>query len=91
MCSNYYLIYAIEIHFLFCMYVGEGRDSKTFSDLLKEVNVIASSLFEQEDDLTQSRVRRVLEMFGVKNLYPSDIIKHHILPVFTTGIWQVCM
>ena len=40
------------------------------------------SLFDDHDDLTQSRVRKILGLLGVKNLYPADIIRHHILPQF---------
>ena len=48
-----------------------------------------SALFEEGEVLIQSRVRKVLELIGVRNLYPMDIIKHHILPQFTTGTWKV--
>jgi hypothetical protein len=54
------------------------------------MRVVASALFEEGEVLIQSRVRKVLELIGVRNLYPMDIIKHHILPQFTTGTWKVC-
>ena len=51
--------------------------------------MVESALFEEGEVLIQSRVRKVLELIGVRNLYPMDIIKHHILPQFTTGTWKV--
>ena len=53
------------------------------------MRVIESALLEEGEVLIQSRVRKVLELIGVRNLYPLDIIKHHILPQFTTGTWKV--
>lgn len=47
------------------------------------------NLFKEGDDLIQSRVRKVLERLGVRNLYPADIIKHHIVPVFTSSTCSV--
>ena len=40
------------------------------------------ALFNEGEDMVQSRIRKVLELLGVKNLYPTYIIKHHILPQF---------
>lgn len=54
------------------------------------MSVVETALFEEGEVLVQSRVRKVLELIGVRNLYPVDIIKHHILPQFTSGIWKVC-
>ena len=51
--------------------------------------MVDSFLFDLEDELARSRVHRLLEMLGVKNLYPADIIKHHILPQFNSGGWKV--
>ena len=51
--------------------------------------MVESALFEEGEVLIQSRVRKVLELIGVRNLYPMDIIKHHILPQFTAGTWKV--
>lgn len=63
--------------------------SREFKAIFKEMSVIETSLFEEGDSLVQSRVRKVLELIGVRNLYPADIIKHHILPQFTKGSWKV--
>ena len=46
------------------------------------MKVLNLSLFDEGDDLVQSRVRKVLELIGVKNLHPIDVIRHHILPQF---------
>ena len=51
--------------------------------------MVETALFEEGEALVQSRVRKVLELIGVRNLYPMDIIKHHILPQFKTGTWKV--
>ena len=62
-----------------------------FGPLFRELKVVTSSLFSLDDDLTRSRVHKMLQLLGVKNLYPTDIIQHHILPVFTSGKWKVIM
>ena len=54
------------------------------------MSIVETALFEEGEVLVQSRVRKVLELIGVRNLYPVDIIKHHILPQFTSGSWKVC-
>jgi len=46
--------------------------------------VLDLSLFNRSDDLTQSRLRKVLELLGVKSLYPVHILRHHIIPRFKT-------
>ena len=73
-------------------YIGEREvrsSSREFKTIYKEMRVMESALFEEGEVLIQSRVRKVLELIGVRNLYPMDIIKHHILPQFTTGTWKV--
>jgi hypothetical protein len=75
-----------------CVHVGEREarpSSREFKAIYKEMRVVESTLFEEGEVLIQSRVRKVLELIGVRNLYPMDIIKHHILPQFTTGTWKV--
>ena len=49
------------------------------------MRVLDSLLLQEGDDLVQSRVRKVLEWLGVKNLQPMDVIRHHILPQFKQG------
>ena len=63
---------------------GFDMESKStnFKKIYREMKVLDLSLFNEGDDLTQSRLRKVLELLGVKSLYPADIIKHHILPRF---------
>ena len=51
--------------------------------------MVDSAVFDEGDALVQSRVRKVLELIGVRNLYPMDIIKHHILPQLKSGEWKV--
>ena len=53
------------------------------------MKVVDLSLFEEGDDLVQLRVRKMLELLGVKNLYPSEIINFHILPQFKQEHWMV--
>ena len=62
-----------------------------FKTIFREMSIVETALFEEGEVLVQSRVRKVLELIGVKNLYPVDIIKHHILPQFTSGTWKVCV
>ena len=74
-------------------YVAGERESKSsnreFKAIFKEMSVLETALFEEGEALVQSRIRKVLELIGVRNLYPVDIIKHHILPQFTSGSWKV--
>ena len=39
------------------------------------------------------RIHSVLELIGVREMFPAEIIKHHILPCFQTEQWKVgiCM
>ena len=75
------------------IHVGD-REAKSssheFKTIFREMSIVESALFEEGEVLVQSRVRKVLELIGVRNLYPVDIIKHHILPQFTSGSWKVC-
>lgn len=62
---------------------SEDDDSdKRYKEIHEEMRVLDSALFDEGDDLVQSRVRKVLEYLGVRPLQPSDVIKHHILPRF---------
>ena len=71
-------------------HISESRGrSHEFKAIFKEMKVVETVLFENGEALVQSRVRKVLELIGVRNLYPMDIIKHHILPQLTTGTWKV--
>lgn len=72
-----------------CSGERESRSSREFKSIFKEMNVVATALFEEGEVMVQSRVRKVLELIGVRNLYPVDIIKHHILPQFSSGSWKV--
>lgn len=76
--------YILHCHHSFLVAVGEN-----FSPLFQELMVVTSSLFSLDDDLVRSRVHKMLQLLGVKNLHPADIIHHHILPVFTSGKWKV--
>ena len=57
-------------------------NSDNFEDIYQEMKVLDLSLFDKGDDLTQSRVRKILGLLGVKSLYPAHIVRHHILPRF---------
>ena len=65
--------------------------SREFKSIFKEMSMVETALFEEGDALVQSRVRKVLELIGVRNLYPLDIIKHHIVPQFKNGKWKVIL
>lgn len=71
----------VPVSFLLIVADMESK-AASFKEIYSEMNVLDLSLFDEGGNLTQSRVRKVLEMLGVKNLYPADIIKHHILPQF---------
>lgn len=79
-CQLIYCVIGLFLSFL----LGNDKDSSpaNFKGIYQEMKVLDLSLFDEGDDLTQSRVRKVLELLGVKSLYPAHIIKHHILPQF---------
>ena len=64
---------------------SEDDPSHAYKEIHKEMRVLDSLLLQEGDDLVQSRVRKVLEWLGVKNLQPMDVIRHHILPQFKQG------
>ena len=64
---------------------SEDDPSRAYKEIHKEMRVLDSLLLQEGDDLVQSRVRKVLEWLGVKNLQPMDVIRHHILPQFKQG------
>ena len=76
----------VSFFFFFPFSAGGDGDSKSdnFEDIYKEMKVLDMSLFNGSDDLTQSRLRKVLELLGVKSLYPVHILTHHIIPRFKT-------
>ena len=37
------------------------------------------------------RVHSVLQLLGVRDMYPAEVIKHHIIPCFKTEQWKVCI
>ena len=53
-----------------------------YKELHEEMSVLDRNLLEEGDDMVQSRMRKVLELLGVKGLQPMDVIRHHILPQF---------
>ena len=74
---------------IFAVIGKEAKESAEYRTILSELQVIDVKLFEEGDELVQSRVRKVLEQLGVKNLYPADIIRHHITPVFVNSSYNV--
>ncbi len=60
----------------------EDDTAQRFEGIYGEMKVLDLSLFEEGEDLVQSRLRKVLELLGVKNLHPIEVIRHHILPQF---------
>ena len=57
--------------------------------LQRDLNTLHPLLFAHGDDIMNSQLRRLLEELGVKKWTPSDIIQHHILPVFRGDQWKV--
>ena len=67
---------------------SEDDSDKRYKEIHEEMRVLDSALFDEGDDLVQSRVRKVLEYLGVRPLQPSDVIRHHILPQFRQKMAQ---
>ena len=38
---------------------------------------------------TSHRVHAMLELLGVREMFPAEVIRHHILPCFTSDHWKV--
>ena len=38
---------------------------------------------------TSHRVHGMLELLGVREIFPAEVIKHHILPCFRSDQWKV--
>ena len=70
------------ISHLYLLGSEEDDSDKRYKEIHEEMRVLDSGLFDEGDDLVQSRVRKVLEYLGVRPLQPSDVIRHHILPQF---------
>ena len=52
-------------------------------------------MFEIDSDASaivkpSHRVHSALELLGVREMYPAEIIRHHILPCFQQEQWKVC-
>ena len=66
-----------------------------FKALFDEITVVDPLLFEARDggDVEMvrpaHRIHSVLELIGVREMLPAEIIKHHILPCFQTEQWKV--
>lgn len=84
-----YMKPGIRFYILRCRHSFPVAVGENFSPLFRELMVVTSSLFSLDDDLVRSRVHKMLQLLGVKNLHPADIIQHHILPMFTSGKWKV--
>ena len=70
--------------------------SAGFKCLFDEIRVVDPLLFETQGDCDghamvkpSHRVHSVLELLGVRDMYPAEIIKHHILPCFQSDEWKV--
>ena len=68
-----------------------------FKGLYDEIMVVDPLLFEirGNPDVTamikpSHRVHSILELLGVREMYPAEVIKHHILPCFKSNQWKVC-
>ena len=68
--------------------------SAGFKSLFDEIKVVDPLLFETQSDYDamvkpSHRVHSVLELLGVTEMYPAEVIKHHIIPCFQSGQWKV--
>lgn len=69
-------------------------NSTEFKGLFDEIMVVDSQLFESQRDSGTStkpsfRVHSVLELLGVREIYPAEVIRYHILPCFQNEQWKV--
>ena len=75
--------------------VSSGR----FKSLFDEIMVVDPQLFEfqhgEQDSAATGRVKishrvhGMLELLGVREMLPAEVIRHHILPCFTSDQWKV--
>ena len=69
--------------------------SANFKGLFDEIKVVDPLMFEIDSDASaivkpSHRVHSALELLGVREMYPAEIIRHHILPCFQQEQWKVC-
>lgn len=71
-------------------------DSTEFKGLFDEIMVVDPQLFESQKGSSAGtlskpsfRVHSVLELLGVREIYPAEVIRHHILPCFQNEQWKV--
>ena len=57
--------------------------------LQQDVNSLHPLLLNTGDAEVNSQVQKLLLRLGVKQLSPSDVINHHIIPVLKSDTWQV--
>ena len=58
--------------------------------LERDLNTVHPLLMNTDDQIANSQASKLLEQLGVKKLTPSDVIKHHILPVLREEhFWKV--
>ena len=73
--------------------------SGRFKALFDEIMVVDPQLFEfqhgEQDSAATGRVKishrvhGMLELLGVREMLPAEVIRHHILPCFTSDQWKV--
>lgn len=78
------------------VYFFRTVSSADFKGLFDEIMVVEPILFEVQRDSGANaivkpshRVHSVLELLGVSEMYPAEVIRHHILPCFQNAQWKV--
>ena len=73
-----------------------SASSAGFKCLFDEIMVVDPQLFEARVDQEETamvkishRVHSLLELLGVREMYPAEVIRHHILPCFHSQQWKV--
>ncbi|CAH1791177.1 unnamed protein product [Owenia fusiformis] len=59
-----------------------------FTVVVSDLMIIDEKIFDDLGPVTRSQLARMLELLGLKDSTPRDIINHHIIPIFKHGAWQ---
>ena len=76
---------------LICIHENFSFSVDIYLELWKDLNSIHPDLLCTDDAEINSQVHKLILQLGVKELFPSNIISHHILPVLQGDEWKVFM
>lgn len=67
---------------------SKQKNKDSYLELWKDLNSIHPDLLCTDDAEINSQVHKIILQLGIKELFPSNIIQHHILPVLQGDEWK---